>query len=401
MADEIPAVVTPAPVVAARTESFADQAKAELQLTSANPTVAPVVAPVEVAPVEPVAPAPTKSRVLAEYLNTQYNAELGDISDEELAPQIGHFLEENQLLQQRLAEREKQLNEYLASQAEFQEFRTSKAQSKVASQEQKPPEPKVKPLQYDTDWEHLATLDKDTGLWSPKAKFGLQAIEAADKLNQHVREEAARARRLVSDPWGLIKEAGLDVELQQMKAEFAKLLDERLEAIPKRWEAERQQEQVVSQMQSWIDERQGDLFVLDAKGQPARRGNQVLLSDKGKSYQQAALEAKEVFGMNDPHQVHAYASRLYEARFANAVAAQPTVEQPAPVPTPQEKNDALKRKFLEKGHVPATVPAANRDGAHLAAAQDGRSGNSFLHRFREQVLTDPDNAEALGSLYKG
>lgn len=397
MSDEIKEVAAPAPAVATPApQTFAEQARAELQPTVPAEVAAPVAAPVE-----PVVSAQAKSRILAEYLNTQYGADLGDVSDEELAPQIGHMLEESQLLQQRLAERERQLSEYLASQNEFQEFRSSKAQSKeAASQEKLPAEPKVKPLQYDPDWEHLASLDKDTGLWSPKAKFGLQAIEAAEKLNIYQREQADRARRLVSDPWSLMREAGFDNYAQQLKAEIIKEMEDRVNSIPKRWEQERQQEQVVSQMQSWIDNRQGDLFALDAKGQPLTRAGQYVLSEKGRAYQQAAAEAKEVLGLNDPHRIHAYASRIYEARFANTAAApQAPVAPPAPEPTVQETNEALKRKFLEKGHVPASIPT-NRDGAHLAAAKDGRPGNSFL-RFREMVQTDPNNAEILGVNFKG
>lgn len=401
--------VTGAPVEASPLPTFAEQAKAALGGEASSAPVVPAVP--EAAPAVPAVPeAPAKSRVFAQYFQEHYGADLGGVSDEELAPQIGQILEGNQILEQRLAERERQLNEFLASQSEFEEFRRSKAQANVASQEQKPPqEPKLKPLSYDPEWEHLATQDKDTGLWTPKTRYGMAAIEAAEKLNQYHRELADRGRRLMTDPLSLIQDAGLSLELERIREEYRTQLEalkkemtEAVNSVPQRLRQEAEQAQVMTRMESWVQEREKDLFQCDAGGRPLMRGGQMVLSDRGQVYQQAAKQAKDQFGLSDPHKIHAFASQIYEARFANPVVAaapQQPVAPPAPQPTASEINAEQKRKFLEKGQPPASVPT-NRDGAHLAAAKDGRPG-MFLHRFREQVLTDPDNAEVLGSNFKG
>ena len=114
--------VTGAPVEASPLPTFAEQAKAALGGEASSAPVVPAVP--EAAPAVPAVPeAPAKSRVFAQYFQEHYGADLGGVSDEELAPQIGQILEGNQILEQRLAERERQLNEFLASQSEFEEFR--------------------------------------------------------------------------------------------------------------------------------------------------------------------------------------------------------------------------------------------------------------------------------------
>lgn len=405
MSDVEQVAASPAPEEVKPLPTFAEQAKAALPTEVASPVAAPEV------PVAPVAPEAPKSRVFANYFQQQYGADLGDVSDEDLVPQIGQILESNQLLEQRIAERERQLGEYLAAQSEFEEFRRSKAQAQtVASQEVKPPqEPKLKPLQYDPEWEHLATQDKDTGLWTPKTRYGMAAVEAAERLNQYHRELSDRSRRLVTDPLSLIREAGLDIELESIRNEYRmaleaakKELSESVQSIPQRLRQEAEQAQVLSKMESWVQEREKDLFQVGVDGRPVVRGGQMALTEKGRVYQQAAQQARDYFGITDPHKIHTYASQQYEMRFTNPVveaAPQPPVTPPAPQPTVQEINAEQKRKFLEKGHQPASVPT-NRDGAHLAAAKDGRPGMPF-HRFRDQVLSDPENAEVLGSNFKG
>jgi len=356
-------------------------------------------------------PAQVKSRVVADYLKSQYQADLGDVTDEDLAPQIGHILESNQLLEQRLAERERQLSEFLAKRQEFDQFLASQAKAQpVASQEvSKPLEPKVKPLQYDPDWEHLASLDKETGLWSPKAKFGLQAIEAAEKLNQYVREQADRARRLVSDPLSLLRDAGLENELQQIRAEFQKErdalkkeLEDKFNQFPTQLQQQAEQRRAQSSVEQWVQERSGDLFAQDAQGRVMFRGDAPITTEKGACYQKAAVEARDFYGITDPVKVHAYAKRVYEMTYpvVQAETPVPVATPAAPTPTLQETNEALKRKFLEKGKSPGSVQPASREQAPSAAVS-GRSGNAFLHRFRDMALSDEANADVLGALYKG
>lgn len=380
--NQVDSVATP-PVAESKPvqESFRDAVAAELAgVASAAGTAA--ASPVESAPA-PVAPA--KSRVIAEYLKKQYEADLSDeISDEELAPQIGHILESHQILEQRLAERERQLSEYLASRQEFDEFRASQAQARqLASQEQKPLEPKVKPLVYDRDWEHLATLDKDTGLWTPKAKFGLQGIEAAEKLNQYQREQADRARRLVSDPLSLIREAGLEQELKQLEERILKQIEEKVNSIPTRLKQEASARQAEGEVAQWIQSRERDLMVHDAMGRPVLRAGQPALTEKGMTYQRAAVEAREVYGIQDARLVHRYAAERYERAFPEkapepVAAPAPVVAPAAPTPTAQEKGEELKKKFLEKGRVTTSTPS----GATESGATPGKP---FTPRFRELV----------------
>ena len=323
---------------------------------------------------------------LRDLLKTTYNLDLGDdLTDEDLAPRIGKILGENQSLQKALADsktendlREKQLSEYLEAQEDFQQFRQAKQKEAATSQEAQQ-KPQWKALDYDPEWEIAAEFDKDTRRWVPKRKFGAYGFEAAEHLNSYAREQAERARRLTSDPWSLVREAGAEAELQKMRTEFEDRLKKTREEVIAEFKSQQQTTKAADEVESWADTHASDLFEADGS-----------LTVLGRIYRTAAEEAYKEYGIEDKSRLHKYALKAYEAA---------TKASEKPEKTTKDKGAEQKKKFLDGNHKGANR-ITNRDGTLATAKANGEAPNKFLD-FRQMVLTDPDNSEYLGDLYKG
>jgi hypothetical protein len=330
-----------------------------------------------------------KSTFLRDYLKSQLKIDISDdLTDEDIAPQLIGLAGENRKLQEE-ANYYKQLASKQSQEA---------PERKTAAPQPEEKKSKWSSMDYDPDWEKAAEFDPETRQWVAKSKFGTWGVEAAGKLNEYTRHQTDRARRLTTDPFGAVREAGLDEYLSKYREDLLKEVREQQQAALREWSGATQFDKERESMEKFFVDNRKDYFKTDADGEVLTDMNgDAVLTDRGKSYRAAVIEAREELGITHPRKVHQYALKVSAAAYPVTKTAPTNGEQKK---TATERNKEQKKKFLERGRTKSTTRLAGRDGSVRSARERGDAQNRGLS-FREMVLQDPDNAEVLGSDFQG
>ncbi len=309
--------------------------------------------------------------------------EISELSDEDLASQIAARLKSQEEAEHRARIAEEA---YAKLQAELKGKSPETKQEAPAKQETAQQTLKRwAKIEIDRDLELMAERGAD-GLYQPKAKFGLHGIEAAQKLNEAVREQQRRANLILSDPIAALDEVGYRDQIEDAISKKLADFKASLEAeFQKRQEEEAQKRQVeVAEKEgvSFYEQHKSELFKLDANNKPLiGLDQQAVLTDFGKAVKNR-IEYFNKSGITDPRLSLKLAYETEKERQSTApVQAQATAED-------------KKKSFLDKGR-------GNQGGRAKASVAVSASDIQAPKRFLDMVLEDPENAEYLGDQYRG
>lgn len=259
---------------------------------------------------------------------------------------------------------------------------------------------------WNPEWDRVLERDEQTGRLVPiKSLSHVPGLaEEAAKANQVLQRRNEIALRLASDPYAVVREAGLADDLTKLREEL------RQEIL-----GEIKQQQVVrtaeTEAEQYLQSHMAELFELDAAGQAKRyvATNDPVLTDKGRAYQQALIDAESRYGITDEFKQHAYARDLAEKLFppqsAEQTAGQPggavanpatgavqqgAAAQAAPQPpqqpvAPQARNASQKTRFIRRARQSNRLP--NRDATVVAAEENGDPQNDGLS-FSEMAMQE-------------
>lgn len=337
-----------------------------------------------------------------------------DLTDEDLFPHIENLIRS----QQQLSEQSEQLRQRAQQyDSELAEFRTDKdayeawkQQSKAKPAQQEPAagdsagqtQKKVGKWaapEYDPEWRSAVEVDPETGMYRGKQKYSDWGIVAARKLNDYERHIKEMGRKLVSDPLGAVRDAGLEDYLEAKLQDIRKQLDDTKSELSKQWESRSSAVREEDKIEDFL--RQNAKLFVEYDGEFPKIDpitNRPSFTRFGQQYMASTETAEKMLGVSDKVKIHAYALREAQ-RLAGA---KPNGKAPAeaakngkPAAKPVDKKEA----FLSRAKKPAEGDSS-REGGRVARAAAGRPANEELS-FKDMVLRDPDNADVLGGEYKG
>lgn len=357
---------------------------------------------------------PVRQRVLAEYLKNEFKYEIPeDATDEDLTKSVGDVIRgyektlgEAKTYREQLAEREKQLAEYLESRQQFDEWRA--AQTKAP---EKPPEPKkvgLPPLELDEDWYRAAEFNQELGRYVGIDKFGSWGETAASKLNEYAKAKSDRATRLVNDPASYLLESGLEDRLrareEALEAKFQEQLNAYKESLKTDLQAVKQEEK----LEQFFEKNASVFFETGADGSFRRNPTtgQPLTTEAGRAYADAATYARDELGLSDKVLVHKHALReaqKYMTPKQEKAAEKASVEVEKEIEAEEESAEKTppqdkKKRFVERAKAPARPPAS-REGNRIAAAANEVPDNDL--DFKAMALRLSENKPYLGEHFKG
>jgi hypothetical protein len=325
-------------------------------------------------PIQPEAEptAATQKDSLREHF-ARHGFDIADIPDEDLAATVADAVKTSRELK---AERER-------LQAELEQYRQLATQAKPPEAEQPKKEERKgwQSLEIPAELMSLVVQDKDTGLYKPKQGYGGAGIQAAEQINSVLRERERRAELFISNPkQALFQEVGLEEELESRIEKRLQEREKKLQEEQERIKKEQQAAQQKAVVEEFRDKHKQELFVVDDKGNPKVDpiSGYYLLTELGKSFYNRFDEE-----LNDGvPQVRAM-KNAYDFATLKRQAENP--QQPS------------KRDQWSQGARQAAAASSNTKPQPIGSDEEDLSGLSFV----EMLERLPENAEILGSRYKG
>ncbi len=260
-----------------------------------------------------------------------------------------------------------QLTAFNDSREEFERYRAQQADFRRWQESQQEPaknEPKQptgwEPLAYNDEWDSVTQLDEETGAYVPKGPYGSQ--KAADDRNRYVREQEQRQRKLVTNPYETIMEAGLQSQLDEWRESL-------LEEAKKSVLGTLDQRSAEQRINAAISHPDNDLVQMGDSGPltDVKTGDYVL-TERGRIYHQAWTEGHDL-GITDLSKLHGYALKQAQA---------------AQVSTPSETNEKQKQTFRERINKSGTSRPTDHSGATVNNPEPRQAEDlSFKELFKQ------------------
>lgn len=394
--------------------------QAQVPPAANQPTIPSSTPPAVPAPAPTAPAAPSKSTVVRDYLRTQFRYDLpDDLSDEDLAPQIGQILQQLGETRRQLDEEATRARHWEAQIAEMRSRQTATPAPAAPAAQAQPPvqqpadDNRWRELAFNPEWEFNTEWSSEENAWVPKGRY--TSPQAAIDRNAYDRAARERARALTENPWRAAWESGGRKEIERIQKEINERLDRMEQATVQKAVQHQAQVRELDEIDAYFRDNQRLFFICDDNGQALRdpATNSYLMSDYGKVYQGAAREAQDSYGISDRKKIHQYATSqlsIYHnwrqsqqpqqpAQPTPAQPATPPPAAPAPDMTSAQVNEMQKQRFLDRAKPTVDLPS-NPGGTIAEAARRGEPLNPRLS-FREMAYQDPDNAEILGNRFEG
>lgn len=265
------------------------------------------------------------------------------------------------------------VNDYTKHADEFREYLKSK---NAQAERQEEEAPGWTPLEEDPEWDLVTEWDPETNRFIPKGKYGSAA--AAEARNRYHREQTDRARRMMNDPLGVVRQAGLDKYLEQVKEEMRK-------EILGQIQSEQQQLSSQARIRSELQQYQNHFVRMDEEGQPLvdPSTGRVVLTEVGQRYSQAAQIAREHFGISDDLKVHEFAMH----QLGRLESDEEQTQQAA-----RERNAKQKSRVMDAAKGKGGKARSTNRGATIAASAarqdaqtDGLSWEELIKQTEEEI----------------
>lgn len=170
---------------------------------------------------------------------------------------VSHFLNGQRAVQerdaqaQRLAEYEPVVAQYAQNREQFEKWLQLQSQGQAAPhQEPEKPVSKWQPPQWDETWRDGLMMDPETGLYKAKS---IMFEPIAQKANEFRRWEQKAGQRIVLDPVGVMRDAGIEDVIQ-------KAVDARLDKIREESRQRNAQQQMVAVSERFMYDNRLDMY---------------------------------------------------------------------------------------------------------------------------------------------
>lgn len=246
-----------------------------------------------------------------------------------------------------------QFAQYEKDREQFEQWRQQQ------SQQQQPEPPTRDPFDIEPDPNLLELVEQDaSGRYKPKEKYAGAAVEAAKHLNEQRLEVQDRIRKIVDNPFDVVRTGGLEEYFAEREK---KIREEILQEIDQRNAAT----QADNEINQFFMENEG-LFEVNEQGVPLidPRTRRWVPTARYVEYDRLREEAAHEYNITDPLKLHRYAVKhLSEVKQDNAT------EQP-------------RRKFLDRMSERHAARQTNRGNTVAAAAAMQDAQNDGVTDFK-------------------
>jgi len=354
--------------------------------------------PAAEAPAEQPAPMSPLREALAKH-----NVAADQLSDDDLSKQLAALIAERDAEKKRFAELEETARRAQEA-AEQLRYQVSQPQAPQQPQQTQSTEDNAQKLkkwervEIDPQLTKLCKYDDATSRFLPALDADADSIRAAQSLNAAVAEQQRRSQLLINDPVSAFNEAGLmdqfnqlvESRFQQFQQQLATTLTQRQHQVLQA----RQEQEAEARAQKFFDDHKAEFFKLGTDGQIMKGlDGRDVVSERGELFRQKAQEIRQQYG-------NAIADELVIADLAYKLMP-PIPQEPTPEEVAKTKKETVKEKksqFVEKAR--QTNVERKPIGVSQALVRPAPQSDRPMS-FKEMLLTDPDNAEALGEFYQG
>jgi hypothetical protein len=363
--------------------------------------VAPESSGQEVAAATEVTPEETPVQSPLKQVLAKVNVSADQYSDEELEKQLVNVFAERDEQRRQMAELQAQLDQMRRQQEQYQlPAQQPVTQQPVAQESQESSEQRLRrwhKVDINQDLVRYCEYDEKTSKFLPDPKYGIDGQSAAKALNDAVAEQQRRSQLMVNDPVSAMQEAGLmdeieqkiEARLQEYNQKLAKTLTERQQQAM----AVRQQQQQEDEFQKFYTDHKSEFFRVDQSGNLmiGLDGKEVP-TDRGLLYSAKVREICQELGVNEPD------LRVWKLAYKMLPPVEPEKSQEQITAEKKQQAEVKKNQFVEQARKQPEVKKTQIANAFVQPVE--QSPNRKLS-FREMLERDPDNAEVLGTHYKG
>lgn len=346
--------------------------------------------------VEAPAPSPVREAL------AKHNVAVESLTDDELSKQLADLISARDAEKRRIAELEETARR---AQEAAEQLRHQVATQPV--QQQQPPQQTESNAQKLKKWERveidpsltkLCKYDDVTSRFTPALDGDADAMRAAQTLNAAVAEQQRRSQLLINDPVSAFSEAGLMDQFNELVENRFKQFQEQLASTLTQRQQQamqaRHEQEAEARAQKFFDDHKAEFFKLGPDGQIMKGlDGRDAVSERGELFRAKAQEIRSQYG-------NAINDELVLAELAYKLMP-PLPQEPTPeeaVKSKKEKTQEKKNQFVEKAR--QTTTERKPIGVSQALVRPAPQSDRPMS-FREMLLTDPDNAEALGEFYQG
>jgi hypothetical protein len=331
----------------------------------------------------------------------KHNVAADQLSDDDLSKQLAALIAERDAEKKRVAELEETARR---AQEAAEQLRYQVSQPQAPQQPQSPENnaqklKKWERVEIDPQLTKLCKYDDATSRFLPALDGDADSIRAAQSLNAAVAEQQRRSQLLINDPVSAFSEAGLMDQFSQLvESRFKQFQEQLATTLTQRQQQAlqaRQEQESELRAQKFFDDHKAEFFKLGADGTIMKGlDGRDVVSERGELFRQKAQEIRQQYG-------NAIADELVIADLAYKLMP-PLPKEATPeeaAKTKKEKVQEKKNQFVEKARQ-TTNSERKSIGVSQALVRPAPQSDRPMS-FREMLLTDPDNAEALGEFYQG
>ena len=340
-----------------------------------------------------------RAPAFASYLRDQGYDVDDSLEDKDLYAAVVERLRSQEQVAKQIEEERQQRMKLAAELEELRKIREQSSAPPASKQPEEQPKQESKgdelwsPLpDFDQDSLRLVEQDPDTGMFVSRSEYrGLGGEQAATQINEYHRKLRARSQALVKDPSGTIWQQGLESKINKLVEDRIAEISKRLESVgdvnseaARVYDARVAQEQRQGRIDSFWNERAGDLIKLHPDGQPVRSLNgDVIPTDVGRAFYAEMDFLRSELGVADEEKLINTAWRNVSRGIQQSQAT------PAAAPEPEKPAAAgaeKRKKFVERRSAEIPEVPADRDGYEGA----GRRRRTAPPTLLELAKDDPE-----------
>lgn len=302
-----------------------------------------------------------------------------DIDDDRLIQHLATVAQQGSQAAEARQELDQLKNHYMANLPAFTQWQQQRklALEKKRQQEQQGQQPAWKDTipQYNQEWEERVQWSDDHGKFI--GRDTVSDMQAAEEMNRWYKHQRDMQRKLASDPFGLVLEAGGKTYLEKMREEIEHSVESRIHA-------QMQQQRVREQQEQFFRENASVFFQVDQQGNPLPDGQGgYLTTPLGDVWKNTMSSAEQFTDTQDEQKLFnlgLMATTAAAQQIQNqAIAAQQQQQMPTPQeqaaaaiePSTQTQQQQQQQMFMDRAREAAKVnpsPQATNSSVAKAAA---------------------------------
>lgn len=289
------------------------------------------------------------------------------------------------------------VSEYLRDQEEYRQWKEQRQQKPPEQPETQTPEVKVPSWQAPTISERAKRFYME-GEFEANPRTGfLTAKEPAlqkfaDEYNNANQWRQDRAEKFWENPLALLKEAGLEEELKQLRESLSVPDVKSLrEEIKREIFEELAKTSTISQVEKTLSDDAAFLFKTNEQGEVLfNAAGEPIRNELGDKYREAVDYAEAKYGITDPVKKHEFAYEFLAPALVEARAKSEEQQNKTPAQKRKEKQDTFLEKAARDGKAKSRLEPgdATIQSAAVREANDVVTEDSLWAKSRQEALAE-------------